>query len=104
MASFGAVDLFSGATPISGTNLFKVNKNPLNQLDEGVQDVIGKQARSASNQFLKLLEELIAQILGVALEDLLKAIEALGGSLIPFNWPYLGQYFRDIEAIFGVGL
>jgi len=107
MAAFGAIDLFSGQVPITGTNLFQVNKNPLNQLDEGLQDVIGKQARGASNQFLQLLEELIGQILGIPLAELLKDLANLPNvfdQLSPLNWPYLGQYFRDIESFVGVGV
>ncbi|MCV7174945.1 autotransporter outer membrane beta-barrel domain-containing protein [Mycolicibacterium sphagni] len=60
------IDLFAGHNSISGTNLFQVDKNPLNELDEGVEDVIGKQATKASNTFLTLLQGIVHAVLGLA--------------------------------------
>jgi hypothetical protein len=63
----GAIDLFAGISPIAGPNLFKVNKNPLDQIDTGVEDVIGQKAADLGNEITQLLQALINKILGLGL-------------------------------------
>jgi hypothetical protein len=82
---FGAIDLFSGSSSITGTNLFQVDKNPLNQLDEGIEDVIGKQAQSSGGQIISIIETMLEQILGIP-----------NGTL-----PDLGTMFGNIEQFLG---
>ena len=67
MSSFGAIDLFSGNTSITGTNLWQVNKNPLNTIDAGIEDVIGKQGKNAGGQVTQIVDELVNSILGFPL-------------------------------------
>jgi hypothetical protein len=77
----GAIDLFAGINPIAGPNLFVVNKNPLNQIDTGVEDVIGQQAQALGFDISQLIQALINQILGMGLkflEDLLGGLAPLG--------------------------
>jgi hypothetical protein len=66
----GAIDLFAGSSPIAGSNLWDVNKNPLNQLNQGIDDVIGKQAGSAGSQTTQALQSLINTIVGKGLDFL----------------------------------
>jgi len=59
----GAIDLFSGARPISGTNKMKVDKSPLDQLDSGIENVIGQHASNAGIPFLSLFQSLVDALL-----------------------------------------
>jgi hypothetical protein len=80
----GAIDLFAGINPIAGANLFTVNKNPLIQIDQGVEDVIGQQAQHVGFDISQLIQALINQILGMGLkflEDLLGHLGAPKGTL-----------------------
>jgi hypothetical protein len=61
----GATDLFSGSTALSGTNLFNVDKNPLQQLDQGIQDVIGQHGQNIGNSIFQGLNSIIDLILGI---------------------------------------
>jgi hypothetical protein len=61
----GAIDLFSGSRSITGTNLMKVNKSPLDQIDEGIEDVVGKQADGAADQVNGFIQTLVQAILGL---------------------------------------
>jgi hypothetical protein len=85
----GAVDLFAGISPIAGPNLFGVDKNPLNQIDTGVEDVIGQQAAGIGFDITQLLQSLINQILGMGLKFLEGLTGAPTGTL------------GDIETFFG---
>jgi hypothetical protein len=67
VTSFGAIDLFAGSSSISGSNLWQTDKDPLNQIDEGVEDVIGKQASSLGGGITQIVDELINSILGFPL-------------------------------------
>lgn len=60
----GGIDLFSGNS-ITGTNLFKVNKNPLNQLDGGTEDVLGKQGKGVGDAIWQSVQMLIDTLLGI---------------------------------------
>src|SRR4051812_19761987 len=62
--SAGAIDLYAGVPSIQGSNLFKTDKNPLNQLHGGVDNVIGEQGTGAGLAILAPLQELINAILG----------------------------------------
>jgi hypothetical protein len=107
VAGFGSIDLYAGNVPISGANMFKVDKNPLNQIDTGIEDTIGKMATDAGNQFLQFLAQLIGAILGIpmaqVLADLEKILAGLGG-LWTGNYGYLSGFFRDLEAFLGIGV
>ena len=83
----GAIDLFAGSSSITGTNLFKVDKDPLQQLDEGVDDVVGKQAQSTGGQFTSILDGILKSILGTP---------ANTGTV-----PDLNTYFANIEQFLG---
>lgn len=61
----GAIDLFSGSTSLSGTNLWQTDKSPLNQLDQGVQDVIGQHGQNTGNAIFQSLNNVIDLILGI---------------------------------------
>ena len=61
----GAVDLFSGSSALSGTNLFTVDKNPLQQLNQGVEDVIGQHGQNTGNSIFQALNNIIDLILGI---------------------------------------
>ena len=59
----GAIDLYSGYNSISGVNLFKVDKNPLEQLDMGIASMV-KRADSISGSITSIIQALIDAILG----------------------------------------
>jgi hypothetical protein len=67
VAAFGAIDLFSGSSSIAGTNLWQTDKNPLVELDAGIEDVIGKQGKNVGGQIIQMIEEFINGILGFPL-------------------------------------
>ena len=107
MTAFGAIDLFSGSSSITGTNLFKVDKNPLNEIDEGVEDVIGKQAQSAGGQFISIIETMLEQILGFpagSLSDLgvfFDNILTFLGDLNPLDPNFLANLVQAAESFIG---
>ena len=61
----GAIDLFSGSKSITGTDLFSVDKDPLKELDQGVEDIIGKQANAVGNAMWNSVQLLIDSLLGI---------------------------------------
>ena len=61
----GAVDLFAGSGSIQGSNLFQVDKSPLQQLDAGIEDIIGKQAQVPGSSLITAFETIICGILGL---------------------------------------
>lgn len=94
MAAFGAVDLYSGSSSLTGSNLFTTDKNPLNELTEGVEDVVGKQATSAGSQVLGGFTGIINAILGIPLEILTGSDDA--GTLGD-----LDSFFGNVEQFLG---
>ena len=92
MTSFGAVDLFSGSNSASGTNKFSVDKNPMNQLDEGVEDVIGQQAQRTGGVVTGGFNSVIDTVLGTG-----AAPDPNGGSL-----NQLASYNQDNLAFNGM--
>jgi hypothetical protein len=94
----GAVDLFAGRQPIAGINLFKSDKNPLNQLDMGIEDVMGRQGQSAGTQVTALTESLVQAILGLT-----GPLSSVTGEVWTGTWTYVNQFFGDIEKFFAIG-
>jgi hypothetical protein len=95
----GAIDLFAGSGSISGTDLFQIDKNPLNQLSTGIEDVVGKQAQSAGSQFWGFIQSVVQAILGLDPTQ----FESELGQLWTGSYSYLSQFFGDIEAFFNIG-
>jgi hypothetical protein len=93
----GGIDLFAGREPIAGINLFKSDKNPLNQLDMGVEDVIGEQGLSAGTQVNAFVQTLASAILGLT-GDVLE----VGEELWTASYDYLSSFFGDVEDFLGV--
>jgi len=100
----GAFDLYAGSKSLTGTNLFHVDKNPLNQLFEGVDDVIGAQAKNLGGTMLlyieqyvqRIAQELINLIMGIP-SELLGIVNAeLTGALED-----IARYFSNILAFLG---
>ena len=93
----GAIDLFSGSSSLAGPNLWQIDKNPLNELDQGIEDVIGKQANSAGGQFTLSLQAIINAILGLGLDFLSNpTVEAILGDL-----QQVEQYFANLLDFLG---
>src|SRR6185312_13683977 len=88
----GAVDLFAGRQPIAGVNLFKTDKNPLNQLDMGIEDVIGEQGWLSGSQVTGSLQTILNAILGFD-------INGLEGMILGDN--SLNTYFGNVETFLG---
>jgi hypothetical protein len=63
--AFGAIDLFSGSKSITGSNLWQVDKNPLMQLDEGVEDIVGKQATQVGDFMMTSILNSLDAMLGI---------------------------------------
>ena len=59
----GAIDLYSGTNSITGVNLFKVDKNPLEQLDMGLASMVHR-ADSIGGALTSVIQGLIDAILG----------------------------------------
>lgn len=93
----GAIDLFAGAPSIHGAHLFKVDKSPLDQLDGGVQGIIGKQAQGTGNIITTTFESILRAILGFdPLSGFLQPGDQLLGTL-----GNLSTYFGNVEAFLG---
>jgi len=93
----GAIDLFAGINPIAGANLFTVNKNPLIQIDQGVEDVIGQQAQHVGFDISQLIQALINQILGMGL----KFLEDLFGSFPKGTLDDIALFFGNLLKFLG---
>ena len=63
----GAIDLYAGSPSIAGPNLFKIDHNPLDELSQGIQDVIGQQSSGVANGFITMLETLAQAIVDTLL-------------------------------------
>ena len=61
----GAIDLFAGSNSITGTNLFKVDKDPLQEIDQGIEDVIGQKANAVGNSLWTAIQMLLDELLGI---------------------------------------
>ena len=64
--------------------MFTVDKNPLREIDQGVEDVIGQQSSGVGIDITKLIQALINSILGFG-TDFLAGIEAELGTLIQID-------------------
>src|SRR6516162_3459361 len=93
----GAIDLFAGINPIAGPNLFVVNKNPLIQIDQGVEDVIGQQAQHLGFDISQLIQALINHILGMGL----KFLEDLFGSFPKGTLDDVALFFSNLLKFLG---
>lgn len=87
----GAIDLKAGSNALAGSNLFTVDKDPLNQLDQGVQGVVGKQAASTGNQVTSLFQGFLNGLLGFDLD----------GSGGDAGFVELNTYFANLEDFLG---
>lgn len=96
----GAIDIKSGSNSLSGANLFYADKNPLNQLFQGVDDVLGHQAHSAGQAFLdyvhQIVQELIKAIVGLPSEILQGVLSTIAPLLHDVS-----TYFGNVEAFLG---
>lgn len=86
----GGIDLLSGSKSLLG-DLFEIDKNPLNQLDGGIQDVVGAQAGDAANMLTSLLQVALNAIVGLPLDLLSGLASALD----------ISTYFGNLEAFLG---
>jgi hypothetical protein len=78
----GAFDLFAGDRSISGSNLFKVDKNPLEQISQSVEQFIGGGDQAAAvPPFAPIMDGIIP----LTYFDL----EALGRALMPTLAPVI---------------
>lgn len=93
----GAIDLFSGAQSIHGSNVFKVDKSPLEQMSGGIDDIIGSQAQGAGGGLVTTFEGLLRAILGF---DPLEGLAELGSDIFG-TVANLGTYFGNLEAFLG---
>jgi hypothetical protein len=87
----GAIDLKAGSNALAGANLFTVDKDPLNQLDQGVSGVVGKQAASTGNQVTSLFQGFLNGLLGFNLD----------GSGGDAGFEELNTYFANLETFLG---
>jgi hypothetical protein len=93
----GAIDLFSGAQSIHGSNLFNVDKSPLEQLSGGIEDVIGKQAAGTGSSVITSFEAILRAVLGF---DPLDGPLGIGGELLG-TLDNVGTYFGNLETFLG---
>lgn len=103
MSAFGALDLYSGSNSPTGTNLWQSDKNPLNELYEGVEDVIGKQAGGTAGGITGIAQAIINAILGIPLE---LVSGDFGAGLITDVEGYFGDlegFLTSILDAFGLG-
>jgi CubicO group peptidase (beta-lactamase class C family) len=52
----GAIDLAAGAGSATGKNLFSQDKNPLNELDQGIEDVVGQKSLNLAQMIIDIME------------------------------------------------
>jgi hypothetical protein len=71
----GAIDLFSGSRPLTGYNGFKVDKDPLQQLDGGLASAIGGVATNAGQGFTDIIQALIDTLTGITGATLIQVAE-----------------------------
>ena len=89
----GAIDLFSGNNSLSGVNLFKVDKSPLEQLDQGLVSMV-EQADQVADALINMLRNILDSILGYTggtLEDLAALFAGLGQGLVGFFSALTGE-------------
>ena len=80
----GEIDLFSGNDPVAGINLFKVDKNPMDRLDQGIAGMVA-QAEGIGGALTDLIQQIIDSILGWAgggLADLANFFLNLGPNFV----------------------
>jgi hypothetical protein len=92
----GAVDLFSGSNSITGANLFTVDKSPLSQLFEGIDDVIGQQAGNLGFNIVTGVLSYVQKIAGAIID----AILGLPLELLSSLEPALLQSFQNVDKFF----
>jgi len=63
----GAIDLYAGSPSIAGSNLFQIDHNPLDQLDQGIQDVIGQGSSGLGANILTAIETVAQAIIDTIL-------------------------------------
>jgi len=109
----GAIDLFGGTNSLSGVNLFRVDKSPLDQLDQSIVSMV-EQLDVVADALLNIVQQLINAILdtvGQSLGDLAEFFKDLGGLLgklggitgLTLNEglePFLRSVFEKIEQLF----
>ena len=89
----GAIDIKSGSNSLSGANLFYADKNPLNQLFQGVDDVLGHQAHSAGQAFLDYVHQIV--------QELIKAIVGLPSEILQGVLSTIAPLLQDVSTYFG---
>jgi hypothetical protein len=92
--AFGAIDLFSGQVPATGTNLFKVDKNPLQQIDQGVEDVIGKLGKNTAQVIWDALQAIVDKIIG----SLFPGVDI---TTLNADWSKLTSMFSNLWTFLG---
>lgn len=99
----GAIDLKAGSRSLTGQNLFKVNKSPLDQFNEGVDDVIGKAAGNTSNMFMALVGGVFSDLASVITNIpneftglIAQALPEMAGQVLN-----VGGWFTDLESLLG---
>jgi hypothetical protein len=92
----GAIDFFSGNRPLGGGNLWQTDHSPLDQLDNGPEDVIGEQAKAFGSSILTAIQGIVNAILGFEFPDPVEIGATLLGTV-----PQISQYFGTVESFLG---
>jgi hypothetical protein len=87
----GAIDLFAGSNSIGGSNLFTVNKNPLNQIDQGIEDVLGQHGQNVGQSIWDAIQTLIDSILGINPNGPLHGLMTDITNMLENLWTFLGE-------------
>jgi hypothetical protein len=93
----GAVDLYAGAPSIQGSNLFELDKNPLNELSVGIEDKIGEQSQLTGTSIITTFESIIRAILGFPQPG----SPIFVGDNVFGSLGNIDQYFGNVETFLG---
>lgn len=99
----GAIDLYAGVSSIAGSNLFSVDKSPLDEISSDISNIIGGAASTIGSDLANTFESLFRAVMGFPQEifDFASgAVDTLEAD-VKGTVSTLGEYFGNLESFLG---